>query len=86
MLICNIMRDLRYGSNKMAENNDVIVFGNLRQGTSTVGEYAPVTAKAKAFVSENAHGVLCEIDSYHRAGELARASAKKTLALLNSNA
>ena len=66
-------------------NDQVIVFGNLTQGTSTVGEYAPVTAKAKAFVSQNAHGVLCDIKTYNHVGDLASSSAKRTLALLNSS-
>lgn len=68
----------------MTQDN-VIVFKNLTQGTSTVGEYAPVTAKAKAFVSQNAHGVLCDINSYDHVRTLASASAKKTLALISDS-
>jgi hypothetical protein len=69
----------------MSENSVVIVFENLMQGTSTVGEYAPVAAKAKPFISANAHGVLREVESFDAVRSIAATSAEKTLKMLQAS-
>lgn len=68
----------------MNADGGVIVFDNLVQGTTTVGEYAPVSAKPKSFVSENAHGVLCDVNTYEEVRGIASSSAKRILSLLNT--
>jgi hypothetical protein len=62
--------------------NEVIRFENLRQRTSVVGEYAEVTAKAKPFVSENAHGILRKVGGHKDVAILAAKAGGKTRALL----
>ena len=62
------------------QNEDVIRFENLRQRSSAVvGEDSVVKAKAKPFVSSNAHGVLREVQSMGEVRKIAQAAADKTL-------
>lgn len=53
----------------------IIRFDNLCQYTDTVGEYAPVKAKAVPFESSNAKGVLRPIASLAMIGDLAKSDA-----------
>lgn len=59
-----------------AQNGGQIIrFDNLCQYTDTVGEYAPVKAKAVPFESSNAKGVLRPIASLDVIESLAKGDA-----------
>lgn len=63
-------------------DQEVIVFDNLRQRTAIVGQYSSVSAVSKPFVSTNAHGVLHEIKDHNELGDLAAQAGKKARELL----
>lgn len=66
-------------------NDEVIVFENLRQKSSVVGEQSEVVkAKAKPFVASNAHGVLRQAKDFNEIRELGSAIGRKTLAVIAS--
>lgn len=66
-------------------NEEVIVFENLRQKSSVIGEQMEVVkAKSKPFASSNAHGVLHEVKSWDDVAALGTAMGKKTLAVIAS--
>ena len=65
-----------WGIQVNAQNGEQIIrFDNLCQYTDTVGEYAPVKAKAVPFESSNAKGVLRPIASLKMIGDLAKGDA-----------
>jgi hypothetical protein len=67
----------------MATTDDVIRFENLRHRSSVVGgKTEAIQAKAKPFVSRNAHGVLRHVNSREEVTEIAARLAIKTLATI----
>ena len=62
---------------------EVIVFENLRQRTSVIGQYDKVSVVSKPFVSTNAHGLLHEVKDYEEIGVLASQAGKRIKALLS---
>lgn len=63
----------------------VIVFDNLRQRTGVVGQYDPVSAVSKPFVSTNAHGLLREVKDHSEIGAWACQAGKKTRELMSQD-
>ena len=63
-------------------DQEVIVFDNLRQRTAVVGQYSEVSAVSRLFVSSNDHGVLHEIKDHNELGALASQAGKKVRELL----
>ena len=63
----------------------VIVFDNLRQRTSVIGQYDKVSAVSKPFVSSNAHGLLHEVKDHTEIGVLASQAGKRVKELLASD-
>lgn len=60
----------------------LIVFDNLKQKTSVIGQYDKVSVVCKPFVSSNAHGLLREVKDYEEVGNLAAQSGKRIKELL----
>lgn len=68
----------------MSNTEQVIRFENLRQSSAVVGMAEVIQAQVKPFVAENAHGILCKVNSYREVGVLAASAGKRTLAMLAS--
>lgn len=64
-------------------SENVIVFDNLCQRTSVIGQYDKVSALSKPFISTNAHGLLREVKDYKELSWLASESGKRMKALLS---
>lgn len=65
------------------DEENVIVFDNLRQRTSVIGQYDKVSVVSKSFVSTNAHGLLHEIKDHEEIGLLASQAGKRIKELLS---
>ena len=67
------------------DDNEVIVFDNLRHQSNVVGEdFENVKVKIKPFNASNAKGVLREVDDLDEVRQMAISAAEETKKLMTS--